>query len=76
MAPSFSLRGYLSRLEVQGCAISEKCRTISFFKNVQKYGYHLKKHTELWVPFWENIAKSLEGEFSINKMNVQLEMKV
>ena len=34
------------------------------------------KHAELWVPFWENTAKLLGGKFSINKMNVRLEMKV
>ena len=30
---------------------------------------------EPWVPFWENIAKLLEGRFRINKLNVLLEMK-
>ena len=28
-----------------------------------------------WVPFWENIAKLLEGRFRIKKLNVPLEMK-
>ena len=31
---------------------------------------------ELWVPFSKNIAKLLEVKLSINKMNVELEMKV
>ena len=31
---------------------------------------------EPWVPFWENIAKLLEGRFKINKLNVPIEMKV
>ena len=40
---------------------SEKCRIIgiSFLKYVQNYRCHLKKHAELWVSFWENIAKLL-----------------
>ena len=37
---------------------------------------HLKKHTDLWVPFWETIAKLLGGRLSIKKMSVQLEIKV
>ena len=32
--------------------------------------------TELRVPFSKNIAKLLERRLSINKMNVELEMKV
>ena len=28
-----------------------------FLKYVRNYRYHLKKHAELWVSFWENIAK-------------------
>ena len=31
---------------------------------------------ELRVPFSKNIAKLLEGRLGINKMNVELEMKV
>ena len=31
---------------------------------------------ELYVPFWENIAKLLGGRFNIYKMDVQLEIKV
>ena len=31
---------------------------------------------EPWVPFWENIAKLLEGRSRINKQNVPLEVKV
>ena len=30
-----------------------------FFKYVRNYWYHLKKHVELWVSFWENVAKLL-----------------
>ena len=26
---------------------------------MRNYSYHLKKHAELWVSFWENIAKLL-----------------
>ena len=31
-----------------------------FLKHVRNYSYYLKKHSELWVSFWENIAKLLE----------------
>ena len=30
-----------------------------FLKYVRNYRYHLKKHTKLWVSFWENIVKLL-----------------
>ena len=30
-----------------------------FLKYVRNYRYNLKKHAELWVSFWENIAKLL-----------------
>ena len=26
---------------------------------MRNYGYNLKQHAELWVSFWENIAKLL-----------------
>ena len=64
-----------------GYLFSRKCGIIgiSFLKYAQKYGYHLKKHGELWVPFWYplvNIAKLFGGKFNISKMDVQLEMKL
>ena len=43
------------------------CRTMgTIFRNMHNYGYN----------FWEIIAKLLGGRFSINKLNVQLEIKV
>ena len=50
--------------------------SVSVYKNVQIHGYYLKKLTESWVPFRQNIAKLLGGRSSIKKMNVQLEMKI
>ena len=43
---------------------------------MRKYGYHSKKHAELWAWFRENIAKLLGRTFNISKVNFQLEMKV
>ena len=51
----------------RGTFFSEKCGII---------GITFEICAELWVPFWENIAKSLGGIFSINKMNDQLEIKL
>ena len=43
-----------------GVLFSDKCGIIDMFlKYVLNYRYHLKKHAELWVSFWENIAKLL-----------------
>ena len=45
---------------------------------MRNYGYQfLNKvwvHSELWVPFWKNIANSSTGTLRSNKMNVQLEI--
>ena len=37
-----------------------------FLKYVLNFNYHLKKHAELWVSFWENIAKLLGFTDKIN----------
>ena len=51
-----------------GVPFSKKCRNYwyQFLKYVQNYGYH----------FLKNITKLLEGRLNINKINVEIEMKV
>ena len=34
------------------------------------------RYQEPWLPFWENVAKLLEGRTRINKLNVPLKVKV
>ena len=32
---------------------------VPVLKYIRSYGYHLKKHVELWDPFWKNATKCL-----------------
>ena len=34
-----------------------------FTKYVRNYGHRLKKHAELWVPFWENFGSKGHSKF-------------
>ena len=50
--------------------------SVSVFEIFTELWVPFEETCRIYVPFWENVVKLLGGRFSINKMKVQLEIKV